>query len=110
MPHINRCGAINYAHALKIEALARLGELLRVAPKAKGAEGIGKSASAVPERYRTQPPTLANLGLSKKTSVIAQRPAGLPPIVAPLSHTPERCWRTANTIGTRTRPSPWPTP
>jgi len=70
--------AIGYAHAVKIEALARLGELLKATERASGAEGIGQPKCAVPGRYRTQPPTLSTLGLSKKTSMIAQQLAALP--------------------------------
>ncbi len=33
--------SIDFAHRVKIDALARLGELLREVPKAKGAAGIG---------------------------------------------------------------------
>jgi N6-adenosine-specific RNA methylase IME4 len=70
--------AIGLAHTIKIRALARLGELLKDLEKAKGAQGVGKSKSAVPERYHTQPPTLADLGIDKKTSAIAQQLANLP--------------------------------
>lgn len=70
--------AIGLAHRLKVEALARLGKLLEAMPKATGAEGIGKSKSAVPERYRTQAPTYAALGLDRKTAMVAQQLAGLP--------------------------------
>ena len=44
----------------------------------KGAAGIGKPASAVPEEYRTQPPTLASAGIDKKLSARAQKIAALP--------------------------------
>ena len=59
---------------IKIEALRKLGEMLKDAPKNTGAAGIG--TSAVPKENRT--PTLADLGLDKKTSSIAQKLAELP--------------------------------
>jgi N6-adenosine-specific RNA methylase IME4 len=62
----------DYAHGLKIEALARLGELLRELPKNDGARGIGRSG--VPPKN----PTLTDLGLDKKTSAVAQQLAALP--------------------------------
>lgn len=70
--------AIDYAHSIKIEALRKVGEMLKETPKATGAAGIGKPASAVPNEYRTQPETLAELGIDKKTSSIAQKLADLP--------------------------------
>jgi hypothetical protein len=60
------------AVAVKVEALRKLGEMLKVAPKATGAKGIGKSA--VPKENRT----LAELGLTKKESAVAQKLASLP--------------------------------
>jgi N6-adenosine-specific RNA methylase IME4 len=71
---------IGYAHSIKIEALARLGDLLSAMPKAKGAKGIGKSKSAVPDEYRTQVDTYADLGIDKKTAAIAQQLAALPSV------------------------------
>jgi hypothetical protein len=38
--------------------------------KATGAAGIGKPKSAVPEEYRTQPMSLAEVGISKKLSYV----------------------------------------
>ena len=66
--------AVGIAHSIKIEALRKLGEMLKDAPKNTGAAGIG--TSAVPKENRT--PTLADLGLDKKTSSIAQKLAELP--------------------------------
>jgi len=61
-----------------IRAERKLGVILRDTPKATGAAGIGKEQSAVPDEYRTQPPTLADLGIDKKTSARAQKLADLP--------------------------------
>lgn len=69
---------IQYAEWLRLDAERKLGEIIRDTPKATGAAGIGKSDSAVPEKYRTQPPTLAKLGIDKKTSSRAQQLAALP--------------------------------
>lgn len=66
--------AIGYAHAIKVEALRRLGEMLKDSPRNEGAKGIG--TSAVPKENRT--PTLNDLGIDKKTSSIAQKMADLP--------------------------------
>ena len=60
--------AINYAHSIKVEALRRLGEILKAGPKNRGAEGIGPIA--VPKRDHNTP-TLAEMGLDKKTSALA---------------------------------------
>lgn len=68
--------AVGIAHSIKIEALRKLGEMLKDAPKNTGAAGIG--TSAVPKENRTTTPTLADLGLDKKTSSIAQKLAELP--------------------------------
>jgi N6-adenosine-specific RNA methylase IME4 len=72
---------IGYAHALKIHALARLGELLRDLPKAAGARAGGKKDSprGTYVAPRDSAPTLADLGINKKTSAIAQELAALPP-------------------------------
>jgi hypothetical protein len=61
--------AIGIAHSIKIEALRKLGEMLKATPRNEGAKGIG--ASAVPKENRT--PTLADLGLDKKTAMVAQQ-------------------------------------
>lgn len=65
--------AIDYAHAVKIEALRRLGELLKDTPKSKARfDGTGKEPS------KNDALTLADMGLDKKTSSIAQKLATLP--------------------------------
>jgi hypothetical protein len=71
---------IGYAHALKVEALAGLGELLKKQPKAKGSRGRGPGrgkGGAVVEPPFNEPPTLAEMGIDKKTSSLAQRLASL---------------------------------
>lgn len=68
---------ISYAHALKIEALARLGELLREIPKAEG--GRPSKTSTTSEPVLVQPETLAEMGIDRKTSAIAQQLAALSP-------------------------------
>ena len=72
--------AIDYAHAIKIEALRRVGELLQATDRNTGAAGIGPPI-AVLGRNRNQdaPPTLAELGIDKKLSSLAQKLADLPP-------------------------------
>lgn len=68
------------AATVKVEALRKLGEMLRATPKAKGVRtlgggtGAGGSVSAPP----AQTPTLAELGLTKKESAVAQQLADLP--------------------------------
>ena len=70
---------IGQAYALKTRALVKLGELLEALPKATGAAGIGKSKSAVPDRYHTQDgATYAELGVTKKLASVAQQLAALP--------------------------------
>lgn len=60
--------AIDYAYAVKIEALRKLGELLKETPKAKARfDGTSKEPS------RNEADTLADLGIDKKISSIAQR-------------------------------------
>lgn len=59
------------AASIKVEALRKLGEMLKETPKATGAKGIG--TSAVPNGNHT----LSDLGLSKKESMVAQKLAGL---------------------------------
>jgi N6-adenosine-specific RNA methylase IME4 len=71
--------AIGHAHAVKMRALARLGELLKDLPKAKGARGQGRPAKG---GTRSEPPkttpTLAEMGVSKKVASVAQQLADLP--------------------------------
>lgn len=61
------------AAAVKVEALRKLGEMLKAAPKAKG-ELLRGTKSAPRE---TQPETLEELGLTKKESALAQKIAEL---------------------------------
>jgi N6-adenosine-specific RNA methylase IME4 len=67
---------------IRLRAELRLGEMIAVQKQtvglATGAAGIGRSASAVPEECRTQPPTLAEAGIDKKLSARAQKLAALP--------------------------------
>jgi len=71
--------SIDYAHDIKIEALAQLGRMLKDTPKAKGGEHGGKARIDGTRSEPSNPtPTLADLGLDKKTSSIAQKLAALP--------------------------------
>lgn len=66
--------AIAFAHRVKTEALARLGELLAAMPKAKGAPGPGRGKAGAPAGPAfTDTPTLADLGITKKVSMVAQQ-------------------------------------
>jgi len=70
--------AIMYATAIKVEALAQLGRMLKETPRARPAVGskvIGNERVPMKDMER---PTLANLGLDKKTSKLAQDIAMLP--------------------------------
>lgn len=71
--------AIGYAHSIKIDALTRLGEMLKATPKATGGEHGGRLAK---DGSRVEPsnptPTLADLGIDKKVSMVAQQLASLP--------------------------------
>lgn len=70
---------IAIAHSIKLEALRKLGEMLKAAPKAKGASGPGRGkAGSKSGPAFNDAPTLAELGLDKKTSSIAQKLADLP--------------------------------
>lgn len=73
------------ATAIKVEALRKLGEMLRAAPKAKGTAGTGDAnigrgttggVKAPPPV--DGPPTLTELGLTKRESAVAQKLAALP--------------------------------
>ena len=72
---------IGYAHALKIEALAGLGGLIKKAPKAKGTRGQikggrkGKPGGSPrhPPGSVVHVPTLADQGVDKKTAREAGR-------------------------------------
>ncbi len=74
---------IDDATDIRLRAELRLGEMIAAQKEtvglATGAAGIGRSASAVPEEYRTQPPTLAEAGIDKKLSARAQKLASLSP-------------------------------
>jgi len=71
--------AIGYAHAIKIEAMRRLGEMLKETPK-RGPEHStgGGSKGSRREPLPNAPPTLADFGLTKKVSMISQKLADLP--------------------------------
>ena len=64
---------IGYAHALKVEALAALGELLKRTPKAEGRRPRKNITPSEPVSKLT----LAQMGIDKKTSSLAQRLASL---------------------------------
>lgn len=68
--------AIDFAHSVKIEALRRVGEMLKETPKNVGAVPGKTGSKGKPVLDDT--PTLADLGLDKKTSSIAQKLADLP--------------------------------
>lgn len=71
---------ISIAHAIKLDALRKLGEMLKVAPKNEGAKGLsgGGTRGSKKEPRVNDALTLAELGLDKKTSSIAQKLAELP--------------------------------
>jgi N6-adenosine-specific RNA methylase IME4 len=69
---------IGQAHALKIEALARLGELLKDMPKAKGGQPYQKRKKPT-DSTTASVETLADLKIEPKVSMVAQQLAGLPP-------------------------------
>ena len=64
--------AISQATSVKIEAMRKLGEILRETPKATAFLGGTKK-----EPTRNDAPTLDDLGLTKKESAVAQKLAGL---------------------------------
>ncbi len=66
--------AINFAHAVKIEALRRLGKILEDTPRAKPGPKPEFGSDGEPN----SPPTLKELHLTKKTSAIAQQLVNLP--------------------------------
>jgi hypothetical protein len=70
---------VKQAAEYKLRAERRPGEILAKSEKAKGARGIGKAKSAVPEGYRTQAATLSELGMSKKLSSRALKLAQVSP-------------------------------
>lgn len=68
--------AIGYAHAIKVEALARLGELLEKMPKARGGQPYqGRSTNSSREQVAR---TYADLNIDHKTAMVAQQLAALP--------------------------------
>ena len=70
---------IGQAHALKIEALAGLGALIKKAPKAKGTDRGGRRAKLDGSRKlpSNSPATLAEQGVDKKTANVARKLAAL---------------------------------
>lgn len=71
---------INRAVEIRLRAERRLGELLKDAPKAKGASAGGKKESSRGpyQEPRDKTPTLAESGISKKLSSRAQKLASIP--------------------------------
>lgn len=65
--------AIDYAHDIKIEALAQLGRMLQETDKNEGGRPTKTGNGSEPVI-----PTLADIGIDKKTSSIAQKLAALP--------------------------------
>lgn len=72
--------AVQYARSYALEAERRMGEMLLVAPKAKGAAAGGKKESprGVYVEPRDTVPTLSDIGLTKRDSSRAQKLARLP--------------------------------
>ena len=70
--------AIGYAHAVKIEALSRLGELLKPMPKNPGTRTVGSPKGVSKGGSVLAPPmdipTYASLGIDKRTGMIAHLP------------------------------------
>ena len=69
---------IGKAHALRYEALSRLGFVLPQIPKSKGRAEPGPRGSAACPR-NSQPATLGKLGISKRTANLARTLAALAP-------------------------------
>jgi hypothetical protein len=71
--------AINQATSVKVEAMRKLGEILRDTPKNQGAKGLpgGGTRGTKKEPRVDEAPTLDELGLSKKESAVAQKLASL---------------------------------
>ena len=71
---------IGQAHALKTQALVKLGELLEALPKATGTRGQGRpslgGSLVVPPK--SSEATYADLGVTKKLASVAQQLAALP--------------------------------
>jgi N6-adenosine-specific RNA methylase IME4 len=72
----------NYAYSIKTYALAKLGELLAVMPKATGGTHGGRPTKLGTKREPSYsaPSTLADYHLDKKTSAVAQQLAALPTV------------------------------
>lgn len=66
--------AMGMAASIKVEALRKLGEMLKATPRAKGE--ILRGSILVPREDDAE--TLAELGLTKKESAVAQKLAALP--------------------------------
>lgn len=72
--------AINYATAIKVDAMTLMGEFLKAAPKNNGAAGRGEKGAkrgSLVEPPIDQPPTLAEVGIGRKESVTVQALAEL---------------------------------
>ena len=72
--------SIGFANAVKVEALRRLGEILKQTERNKGGAGrLGGGTSGTQKvPLLDAPPTLADEGLTKKESALAQKLASLP--------------------------------
>lgn len=68
------------AATVKVEALRKLGEMLRATERAPSAKGTGSNQHAKKEVElpTVTPPTLSELGLTKRESAVAQKLAALP--------------------------------
>lgn len=73
--------AIDFAHAIKIEALRQLGSMLKETPRNTGVKLAGRDffGGTKSEPPKISAPSLSDLGIDKKTSSIAQKLAALPP-------------------------------
>lgn len=70
---------IDAAYWLRIQALIKLGHLLKATERNTGTAGLGRPLGGSDrELPKDAPPTLTDLGLDKKTSMIAQRLADMP--------------------------------
>jgi len=72
--------AEDLAASIKVEALRKLGEMLRAAPKSTGVRMAGSTGflGGTKTAPPSEAPTLADLGLTKKESAVAQKLAALP--------------------------------
>jgi len=69
--------AVAMATSIKVEALRKLGEMLKATPKAKGGQPFQKSTGSTLVPVENQAETLAELGIDKRTSSVAQALANL---------------------------------